>query len=108
MEDDKPAGEKPRHRTFIQEIEVTGSQLVDRVKELAKEGSVRELTIRADDGDVFLRTPLNIGLAVGGVVVLAAPWLAILGAVAALVTKVRIEVEREGDPEKSDESDKSA
>ena len=84
-------------RTIIEEIEVAGNQLVERVKELAEEGNVRQLKIVADDGDVFLETPLNIGLVVGGVVVLAAPWLAILGAIAALVTKVRIVIEREVD-----------
>lgn len=86
-----------KKNTWIEEIEVAGDKLVDRVKELAKEGSVRQLKIIADDGDVFLETPLNIGLVVGGVVVLAAPWLAILGAIAGLVTKVRIVVEREMD-----------
>ena len=85
--------------TFIEEFEVAGDKLVERVKELAKEGSVRQLKIVADDGDVFLETPLNIGLAVGGVVVLAAPWLAILGVIAGLVTKVRIVVEREVEDE---------
>lgn len=94
-------------RTFVEEIEVAGNQLVDRVKELAKEGSVRRMKIVADDGDVFLETPLNIGLAVGGVVVLAAPWLAILGAVAALVTKVRIEIEREVDDEEAEDGNVS-
>lgn len=87
-------------RTFVEEIEVAGNQLVDQVKELAQEGNVRQLKIVADDGDVFLETPLNIGLVVGGVVVLAAPWLAILGAIAALVTKVRIVVERDVDEKK--------
>ena len=90
--EDKDTGKKT---TWIEEIEVAGDKLVDRVKELAREGSVRQLKIIADDGDVFLETPLNIGLVVGGVVVLAAPWLAILGAIAGLVTKVRIVVERE-------------
>lgn len=94
--DDKSGPDK---RTIVEEIEVAGNQLVERVKELAQEGSVRRMKIIADDGDVFLETPLNIGLAVGGVVVLAAPWLAILGAIAALVTKVRIEVEREAPEE---------
>lgn len=95
--------EEPEKRTIIEEFEVAGDQLVARVKELAKEGSVRQLKIIADDGDVFLETPLNVGLVVGGVVVLAAPWLAILGAIAGLVTKVRIVVERE-----ADEGDRSA
>lgn len=95
-----------KKRTVVEEIEVAGNQLVDRVKELAHEGSVRRVKIVADDGDVFLETPLNIGLAVGGVVALAAPWLAILGAIAGLVTKVKIEIEREAtDADTPEEAD---
>ncbi|MEO0916074.1 MAG: DUF4342 domain-containing protein [Pseudomonadota bacterium] len=103
--------EQKKGRTIVEEIEVAGDKLVERVKELAKESNVRQLRIVADDGDVFLQTPLSVGLVVGGVVVLAAPWLAILGAIAGLVTKVRIEVERELDtdnaeakPAKADET----
>lgn len=90
--------EKKKENTIWESMEVAGNQLVDRVKELAAEGSVRQLRIIADDGDVFLETPLNIGLAVSGVVVLAAPWLAVLGVIAGLVSKVRIEVERVEQP----------
>lgn len=89
-------------KTIIETIEVAGNQLVDRVKELAQEAKVRQVKIVADDGDVFFETPLNIGLVVGGVVVLAAPWLAILGTIAALATKVRIEIEREADDDDKD------
>ncbi len=96
-EEEKRTSDKKK--TIIEEIEVAGDQLVKRVKELAEESSVRNLKIVANDGDVFLETPLNIGLVVGGVVVLAAPWLAILGAIAALVTRVRIVIEREVDEE---------
>lgn len=94
-------------QTIVEVVEVAGNQLVERVKELAQEANVRQLRIVADDGDVFLETPLNIGLVVGGVVVLAAPWLAILGAIAAMVTKVRIEVERVADDEQSDRPETS-
>ena len=86
---------KKKKETWVEEIEVAGDKLVSRVKELARESSVRQMKIIADDGDVFLETPLNVGLVVGGVVVLAAPWLAILGTIAGLVTKVRIVIERE-------------
>lgn len=87
----------PDKETVVEEIKVDGKNLVDRVKEFAKQGNVRRMRIIADDGDVFLDTPLNIGLVVGGVVTLAAPWLAILGAIAALVSHVKIEVERDAD-----------
>lgn len=84
-------GEK---KTVWEEIEVAGNQLVDRVKELAEEGKVRQVRISSADGDAFLEAPLNISLVVSGVVVLAAPWLAVLGAIAGIVTKVKVEIER--------------
>ncbi len=87
--------EKSAPRTVTEEIEVAGSQLVERVKSLFEEGNVRQLRIKADDGDVYLQTPLTIGVLAGGAVALAAPWLAILGVIAALVTRVRIEIDRE-------------
>ena len=82
-------------RTFTEEIEVMGSQLVQQVKDLLKEGNVRQLRLKASDGDIMLETPLTFGVVAGGAVVLAAPWLAILGAIAAFVTHVRIEIVRE-------------
>ncbi|MFZ2103516.1 MAG: DUF4342 domain-containing protein [Oricola sp.] len=84
-------------KTFTEEIEVLGSQLVQQVKDLVKEGNVRQLRIKASDGDTVFETPLTFGAVAGGVVALAAPWLAILGVIAALVTHVRIEVVREVD-----------
>jgi len=84
-------------RTFTEEIEVMGNQLIEQVKELLKEGNVRQLRIKASDGDIVLETPLTFGVVAGGAVALAAPWLAILGAVAAFVTHVKVEVVREVD-----------
>ncbi|MCZ4290232.1 DUF4342 domain-containing protein [Hoeflea alexandrii] len=98
-------------RTFTEEIEVLGDQLVQQVKDLLKEGNVRQLRIRASDGDIVLETPLTFGVVAGGAVVLAAPWLAILGAIAAFVTRVQLEVVREvddTDAEAADNADKPA
>jgi Domain of unknown function (DUF4342) len=91
-------------KTIIEEIEVAGSQLIAQVTDLLKKGNVRQLRIRAGDGDVFLETPVNVGIIAGGAVALAAPWLAVLGVIAALVAKVRIEIERE--PDKSAQANK--
>ena len=98
-------------RTFTEEIEVLGDQLVQQVKDLLKEGNVRQLRIKASDGDIVLETPLTFGVVAGGAVVLAAPWLAILGAIAAFVTHVQLEVVREvgdTDAEAADKADKPA
>jgi len=87
--------QKNRWQTFTEEVEVTGRQLVDEITRLIAEGNVRRLRVRSENNDVVLEVPLTAGAVVGGVVVLAAPWLAILGALAGLLAKVRIEVVRQ-------------
>ena len=81
--------------TIREEIEVGGSQLVEQVKHLLHEGNIRQLRITAEDGETQIEIPLTIGVLAGGAVALAAPWLAVLGVIAALVKKVKIEIERE-------------
>ncbi len=89
--------EKQGSRTIKEEIEIAGSELVERVKELAADGKVRRLRIEEADGDMVLEMPLNIGVLAGGAVTLAAPWLAVLGVLAALLARVRVVIVREAD-----------
>ncbi len=100
-EDDK----KDRWHTFTEEVEIAGQHLVDEVTRLIAEGNVRKVRIRSQNDDVVLEVPLTATAVIGGVVVLTAPWLAILGALAGLLVKVRLEVVREEKPEsKQDEN----
>jgi hypothetical protein len=80
--------------TFTEQIEIAASELVGRTKELIEEGNVRRLIIRNQDDEVLLEVPLTAGVAVGGVVTLVAPVLAALGALAALLTHVKVEIVR--------------
>ena len=86
-------------KTFTEEIEVSGQQLLTEINRLVSEGNVHKLNIKSADGDVFLSIPLTAGVVGGGLVVLSAPWLAIIGGVAGLVTKLRLEVVRSAPPE---------
>lgn len=88
------AGQK---RAWTEEIEVAGDELVARVKRLAAEGQVRRIRLIEPDGDIILDMPLTIGAIAGGAVVLAAPLLAVVGALAAFVGKVKLEIVRNGD-----------
>ncbi len=83
----------PEH-TWIEEIEIAGSQLVERLKDLIAEGKVRRLIIRNAEDKVLVEIPLTAGVAVGGVVTLIAPVLAALGALAALLTRVKVQIVR--------------
>jgi hypothetical protein len=81
--------------TKTEEFHISGAALIDKIKELIHEGNVRQLTLADEDGDFRLEMPLTVGVLAGGAVTLVAPWLAIIGVVAGLVTKVKVVVERE-------------
>lgn len=83
---------------WIEEIEVAGGQLVERVKELVSEGNVRRLIVRTPDDRVLIEIPLTAGIAVGGVVTIFAPVLAALGALAALIAHMKIQIIRADPP----------
>jgi hypothetical protein len=75
----------------IEEIKVTGEQLLAKIKQLVKEGNIRRITISDKEGKVLMTLPLTFGV-VGA---LLAPSLAAIGAIAALVTECTVKVERE-------------
>lgn len=80
--------------TFTEKVEVTGQNLLEEVNRLIQEGNIRNLRISSAEGQVFVDLPLTAGAVVGGVAVLAAPWLVLIAAVAGLATKVQIEIVR--------------
>jgi hypothetical protein len=84
--------------TWTEEIEVAGEELVASIKRLAAEGQVSRIRLLDPDGDIVLEMPLTIGAIAGGAVVIAAPILALLAAFAVFVTKVKLEVVRNGNP----------
>lgn len=88
-----------------EEFKVTGDQVVTKIKELLHEGNVRHIVIKNDEGKTLIEFPVTIGLA--GALLL--PVWAAVGAIAAMVTKCTIEVERtdEGD-ETTEQGDEKA
>lgn len=77
--------------TRVEEFKVNGSEVMEKVKALIKEGNIRRLSIINKDGKTVLEVPLTVGV-VGAVI---APVLAAIGAAAALLTECTIKVERE-------------
>lgn len=71
-------------------FEVRGEDLLKKVKEIIKEGNVRQISILDKEGRTIIVLPLTWGV-VGAVL---APPLAAVGAIAALVTECTIKVER--------------
>ena len=82
-----------------EEFEVKGRDLVERVKELIREGNVRKLIIYKSDGDVLMEVPLTASVIAGSAMLVLTPILAAIGAAAAFLAEVKIEVVRMTDIE---------
>jgi hypothetical protein len=85
--------------TWIEEIDIAGRDLIDCITGLIREGNVRRIILRDAAGTVLIELPLAAGVAVGGAMMITAPVLAALGAMAALLTNCRLQVVREPLPE---------
>jgi hypothetical protein len=81
---------QPESNTRWEEIKVTGDQLVATVKELVREGNIRRIVIKNEEGHVYLEIPLTVGV-VGA---LFLPVLAAVGALAAVASGLTIAVEK--------------
>ena len=74
---------------------VSGENVVGKIKELLHEGNVRHIVIKNEEGKKLIEVPVSVGVA--GALLL--PVWAAVGAVAAVVTKCSIEVQREDEDE---------
>lgn len=75
-----------------EEFKVKGEDVVAKVKEIIHEGNIRRITIKNEEGKSLIEIPLTVGV-VGAILV---PVWAAIGAIAALVAKLTIVVEKEG------------
>jgi len=89
-------------RSFYEEITVAGNQLLEQLQKLIGEGNIRRLIIKDQSGRTLIEVPLTLGVVAGTTVAFFAPFLAAVGAIAALVAQVRIIVERYENPADAD------
>ena len=75
---------------FFEQFKVQASELGEKIRELIHEGNVRRIIIKDEHGHTFMEIPLSV--ATVGVVL--APILAAVGAIATLVARFHVVVER--------------
>lgn len=81
---------KTQTKDNAEQFKVYGHEVLKKVKELIKEGNIRRIIIKNEKGKVMVEIPVTFAV-VGAVF---APVLAAIGALAAVVNKCTIEVER--------------
>ena len=83
-------------RTIIEDIRVTGAELIDRIREIIHEGNVKRISVRNTQGDVLVDVPVSVGVAGLGATFLAmGPLITSLGFFALFMNDYSIYVERE-------------
>lgn len=80
-------------RSRSEEFQFSGDTLLGKIKEIVRAGNVRRVIIKNEEGRVLIDIPLTLGV----VGTLLAPQLAAIGAIAALVLKGSIVIEKDVD-----------
>ena len=75
---------------IYEQFRVHANELADKVRELIHEGNVRRIIIRDERGHTFMEIPLTVAT----IGVILAPILAAVGAIATVVSKFDVVVER--------------
>jgi hypothetical protein len=87
---DEKKDETKTGKTRTEEFKIAGNEIIEKIKELIHEGNIRRIILKNEEGKVFMEIPLTVGV-VGAAL---APILAAIGAIAALVSKLTIVVEK--------------
>lgn len=81
-----------------EKLQVLAGELLDTVKKLVKDGSVRRIVIRDETGRTRATIPLNLGVGVGAAALVVNPVLALVAGAAAAIgapmAKYTVEIER--------------
>jgi len=86
----KTSANRKKTETTSEQFKVYGYELLEKVRGLIKEGNIRRIIIKNDKGKVMMEIPVTFAV----IGTFFAPVLAAIGALAALMTKCTIEVER--------------
>lgn len=77
-----------------EEFQFSGDTLLAKIKEIIHAGNIRRIIIKNEEGRVLVDIPLTLGV----VGTLLAPQLAAIGAIAALVLRGTIVIEKAAPP----------
>ncbi len=97
------ASQSTDERTVAEEFRVSGETVTTKMRELLREGNVRRITLKNDEGKTLIKIPLTVGV-VGALLL---PVWAGVGAIAALAANLMLSVERRAEGVKLAETSSS-
>jgi hypothetical protein len=82
--------ENDPQKTRTEEFKLDGGMVLDKIKELIRQGNIRRIILKNEEGKTLIEIPLTVGVV--GVALL--PVLAAVGALAAVATRMTVVVEK--------------
>lgn len=76
--------------SWKEEYQVSGDELIGKVKEIVHEGNIRRISIKNEEGKTLIEIPLTLGV-IGAILL---PVWAAIGAIAALAANFTLVVEK--------------
>ena len=94
-EDQEDQGENKKKKYEKEKINVMGSELIEKIKEIIKEGNVKKITVKNNMGESLVEIPVTAGVV--GLVLF--PYIGILGGMVAMLKEYKLEIKKEKDEE---------
>lgn len=82
-----------KQKNVFDSVSDAGNEFVSAIKKIIKKGNVNRIKIKKD-GKILLDIPVNAGVVGGAIGIYTVAPLMAIGAIAAVVTKVEVEIER--------------
>lgn len=82
-------------KTVLNNLSDVSNDFVEAIKDIIKKGNVNRIKIKKD-GKVILDIPVSAGIVGSAIGVVYLPALVAVGAVAAVLSKIEVEIERPG------------
>jgi hypothetical protein len=73
-----------------EELRVDGDELLAKIKEIVREGNVRRITFKNEQGDTLIEIPMTLGV----VLAIAKPVLVAIGALGAMFGHLTVVVDK--------------
>lgn len=90
---EKMKEETKEEKSFMNDVSMTVDEFIAYMKDLVKKGNVTRIKIKKED-KTLVDIPVNAGIAIG-LVALLQPILLMVGAAAAIITKIQVEITKE-------------
>lgn len=84
--------------TIIEELKVTGKELLDTIKTIVSDGNVRRIVVKNKKGKILIEIPLTVGVAgLGAAIYVLGAFIPAITFYALFANDFNIVVERDGE-----------